>query len=265
MTDPHPRVKSKWRRLLGWLAKVLLILFLVSLMVPFAAQGLFAMPIRICVGWFWFIEQNGRLMEWDLGRCVTGLGSFGIAAVCLHGVIGVLRKRVRPEGAGWRWRWTGALVLAMLAFGLAGIAVTAMASQVVWLAGEPKVALRGFSEAMRDSNGARQLLMIAREFADEHDGRYPDDLVEMAVWYGHPANPSFPQKLFFFQGDRGATPEQWLYFGRGLRDPIPAQTVLLAAPRAVKGKRCVGQGSGEVLFVEEAAFELMLGQQAAWK
>jgi len=268
MTDPTPKVKSKWRRLMGWLVKgllliVLLFLLLTTFVIPFGAAWVFEIPFRIIAGWFWFIDQNVRLMEWDLWRCVTGLVSLGIAVACLHGVIGALKKRIRPAGAVWRWRWTGAMALTMLALGLAGIAVTAMASQIAWLVREPKVELTGHSHAMWNSSNAHQVLWLVSDYVYEHDGRYPIDLEEVARWAVETDQLLALGKLFFFSTERDATPEPWLYFGKGLRDPIPPQTVLLASPRTVRGKRIVAQGSREVSFVDEAKFAELLGAQVA--
>jgi hypothetical protein len=255
MINPKQRPKFKWGSLI-WI--VFITLFLLFLVMPSGNAWLFEVPVRFVAGWFWFVDQNVRLIEWDVQRCLTAFVSAAIAVACLHGVIAALRKRVRPDLAAWRWRWTGGLALLLLALGLAGIAVTAMASQVVWLVREPKVQAVGFSDGMRNLSHARQLLMLVQAFAEEHEGRYPDDLLEAALWQSDPTDFPFQSKLYFFRADREATPEHWLYFGQGLREPVPPKTILLASPRTVKGKRVVAQASGEVSFVDEARFTKML-------
>jgi hypothetical protein len=212
---------------------------------------MFQAPYRLAAGWFGFVAQKRELISIDPWRCITGFILAGVAVVGMHGLLRAWRRRGGPESGPWRWRWSLAIACVLLALGVAAVAATGGASQVAWLRKEPKIVDVSRSDQIRNANSAHQVLMIANHYAEEHQGKYPESLAALAKWAVEEEVITTLGILFFFEATPGATPEPWLYFGRGLDQRVLENTVLLVSPRAVRGKRIVGERSGRVEFLEE--------------
>lgn len=226
-----------------------LVLLVVSSLV--LEPWMFQAPYRLAAGWFGFVAQKREMMSIDPWRCITGIVLAGVAVAGMHGLLRPWRSRGGSESGPWRWRWSLAIASVMLALGVAAVAATGAFSQVAWLTKEPKIVDLSRSDQMRNASSARQVLMIANHYAEEHQSKYPESLTALAKWAVEEEVITTLGKLFFFEATPGATPEPWLYFGRGLDPRVPENTVLLVSPRAVRGKRIVGERSGMVEFVEE--------------
>ncbi len=123
-----------------------------------------------------------------------------------------------------------------------------------------KTAVRGLQT--KNLSNAKQLGLAARQFAEDHDGRFPMQLSEIVPDYLD-ANQSdyllFAAKLGDEENPR--LKYDWLYFGAGFDDKNPPP-LLIAFPLAFrddkKQKRIViyADGSGWIVNEEEYQAEL---------
>lgn len=239
-------------------ALVLVLLAVFSLIVePWMLQ----IPYRLGTGWFGFVSQKVALISIDPLRCVTGVILGGVAVAGMHGLLRTWRGHAGSSSVPWLWRWSLAIASVMLALGVAAVATTGAFSQLSWLKSEPKIVNVSRSEQMTNASNARQLIMVANLYADEHQGKYPESLSALAKWAVAEEVVTSMERLLFFAAAPWGTPEPWLYFGNDPDQSVSRKTVFLASPRAVRGRRIVGDRSCRVEFVEESRFEEMIKRE----
>jgi hypothetical protein len=158
------------------------LLFVVFLLLP--AIGL-AVPaeilVRLAVGWIAFLTRVIPTMSWSPGGlfsalvwgtgCVWGLHRFAwwFVSEWRAGT-----GETPPQGREWSWRWTSAgLGLIITAFA-AGIAMTGIAHQTLWLATspEPLLDLPQFVSRTMSKNHLKQMGLAVTNVVDR-DGEFP--------------------------------------------------------------------------------------------
>ena len=141
----------------------------------------------------------------------------------------------------WKWRWTlGGLLVVLLMFA-AGTAAVGFTHQTAWLVRSPETLYRPGS-ARRDKHrcesNLRLISRVLRDYAREHDGRYPDDLASLVGYADLQPHECLCPATLHRADDRPTTQQAlaalsdpstspYVYFGRGLVDPDPKRVVVI--------------------------------------
>jgi len=241
----EPPKRFRWHRWLLGLVVVLVIL-LDQWMVVF----------HLLVGWIVTIRNNWQGLTLSPPHLALALGLALAAVVGLHRLAVAWRKRLAPDAGRWRLRWSLAIVGMLLASATAAIAFAGVAHQVAWMKGEPWKIMSHFRDRSRPS--AVDIAIQLEDYADHHkDGRYPDGLNEVNWTKGRISAVS-PDWYLLFRETLSATPEPWVYYGKGLTKKSPPGLLLLAAPRPQYGGRWVVLTPLELAQVSEAEFESLV-------
>jgi hypothetical protein len=186
------------------------------------------------------------------GHLVTAVGVAIVALIGLHQLAVAWRKRIWTDLPRWRLRWSGALFAGVLACSLAAIAVAGVAHQIAWLKGEHRVT--SFRNQDRNRLSALDLAVQLHRHAN---GKYPDALSEVR-WQRGGMSALFPDRLLLYQASETATPEPWVYHGKGLKVDSPEGLMLLSAPRSINGQRWVVLTSMEAMKVSDEEYHAHL-------
>lgn len=253
-----PRKRLGCSALAGWaiLGFILVIFALFGIIPNFVIET----PFRLVIGWLTFLGRNINDITFNFSRIMAGALGLALATGGLHFLARGWQRTYRPENP-WKWKWSAAITLAMITMGVAALSVAGVAHQVAWLKGETMVELHFMrSKPQRD---VRNIAFYLSEYAERHDGEFPSDLSDLAESTpGQDADENrLPDELFFIP-DRNATPEPWLYFGRGLNNEVPEDFILVASPRLSDGLRFAATAEGEVLYLSEEEFKDALSKQA---
>jgi hypothetical protein len=158
------------------------LLFVVFLLLP--AIGL-AFPAealdKLAFGWIYFLSRVIPTISWSpsglLSALVWGTG-------CIWGLHGFARwfvsgwhagsSQTTPESRRWSWRWTAAGIGLIITAFAAGIAITGLAHQGLWLATSPEPLLQApqFLTRTLSRNHLQQLGLAVRNLIDR-DGEFP--------------------------------------------------------------------------------------------
>lgn len=254
-TDDKPKRHGCLRALL-WLGLVYLAL---QIAVSFLVRDyvLLMALFRLLIGWIAIVRVNVLQLSPSPAHLVTAVGVAIVALIGLHQLAVAWRKRVWPDLQWWRLRWSVAVFAGLLACSFAAIAVAGVAHQIAWLKGEHRVT--SFRNQDRNRLSAFDL---AAQLRDHADGEYPDALSEVR-WQRGGMLALFPDRLLLYQASETATPEPWIYHGKGLNDTLPDGQLLLSAPRSVNGQRWVVVTPIEVMKVSEAEYHALVSQRRA--
>ncbi len=251
--------RPRWRRLLRvlvWTVVAGFILFLVALSEPWliAAAG------RVLLGWMLFLRTQLASLSPSPATMVSALVVTALAAAGLHLLAAAWRGRIWPDLPPWRVRWSVALTAAIMAAASAAMAVAGAAHQIAWLKNEPK--LESWRVRSKLQSSAVDIAKQLERHADA-SGRnkpYPNRLDDV-LWQRGNISALPPERLLLFQESLTATPEPWLYYGHGLNARSKEGSLLLAAPRALDGKRWIVLTPHEVKEVPEAEYQTLLRQR----
>ncbi len=261
MSGDAPKTKPKrpwWRRLLRGLLIILLLLFLLLLLGNefWLIETLF----KLGTGWWLFLQRNLAALHINPERILTSLVVLGFAVAGLHLLARAWRRHLHPQAQAWRSRWSLCISGLALLLACSAMAVAGLAHQVAWMSEQPL--LQWNHGQFRNSSHARQLAMVIKAYADEHDNLCPPDLETLTRW-SHREEIARLEKLLFYQIDPSHTPEPWLYFGAGHRTSDKASTLLLASPRPIKGKRLMVTMDNMTSFEPESDFQKKLKEWRA--
>lgn len=229
---------------------VLAVLAVLSVCLGFWLPGL-DIALYLPFAWIFFLKRVAPQLHvrWDL------LASTALyAAALLVGSHLFLRWLYRefnksPGGAAaaatpgrWKWRWTlGGFAIVFLMFA-AGTAAVGIAHQAAWLARSPDpIYRRGGRVAayrIKCASNLRQIGLAIQMYANDHDGRLPDDFGQLLLHADITADtfvcpmsqdeyPTTGQTLEE-QAAALSTPGHcsYVYFGRGLSMPLDADRVI---------------------------------------
>jgi hypothetical protein len=231
-------------------------------------------PFHLAVGWIPFL---GRVLpqlrvRWDVA--VSTAVYLVLLVVGAHLFLRWLYRETRDPAAGsgerrrWRLRWTlGGLAVVLLMF-VAGTAAVGIVHQSVWLARSPKPIYRSGSyraNRIKCQSNLRQIGYGLMLYAEDHGGRYPDDLAELIRAGVDVTSDVFVCPASSDERAQGDTPEvvaaellkpghcSYVYFGKGIIRPIDPKRVV-AVERADNhvGDEGVNVlfGNGEVQWLE---------------
>ncbi len=249
-------MKIFWAQGFRRLVLIGLCLFVVLLVLGSVPYWMLQLPFHVLLGWFFFMKSHLSAATLDWTRCLTSLLVLLVAVLCLHGLIFSWRKRLQPVAPPWRWRSSLALIFVSLALAVAAIVFVGGIRQTAWLREDSFTESQGAPSRMRFASQARTIMMTARQYAAEHDGKYPDDLITLAEWAIRELQDDRIKHYLLFQASPASTPEPWLYFGRGLTDSDPGDTLVIASPHPVKGRRIAGHLDGAVSVLPEGKIVL---------
>jgi len=243
----EPRKRIRWHRWLLGLG-VVLVLLLDQWM------GVF----HLLVGWIEIIRTNWLGLRLSPPHLALALVMALAAVFGLHLLANAWRKRLTPDSGRWRLRWSLGLVGMLLASATAAIAFAGVAHQVAWMKGEQWKIMSHFRDRSRPS--AFDIAIQLEDHANHNkDGRYPDGLNEVNWTMGR-LSGLFPSWYLLFRETLSATPEPWVYYGKGLTTKSPPGLMLLAAPRPQYGGRWVVLTPSQLEQVSEAEFESLVQQ-----
>ena len=179
------------------------------------------------------------------------------ALACLVGAVALghtftrwLWRETAPDPATaarppWRFRWTLAATAVVVLMFTAGIAATGITHQSAWLARDGRwVEYRGRERANRVkcASNLRQIGQAVLLYAHANSGHYPDSLARVLL------SEDVSSEMFICPSSNserapGTTPQEqarhlhpgrghcdYVYFGRGLRDPVPATYPVACEP-----------------------------------
>lgn len=255
MEASEPPKRSHKFRWLRWLLGLVVALVFLSVFVVHARAYLQAGQ-RLLIGWMTYFRVNWQELTLSpLPLILAGL--IALAAVYgLHRLAMAWRTRQGPDASRWRLRWSLGIVGMLLASSTAAIAFAGVVHQIAWMNGEPWETSGSYRDWMYVN--ALDLGKQVEGYATNHEaGRYPDRLIDVD-WVRGPLSGRMPEKYFLFRETRTATPEPWVYYGKGLTIQSPPGILLLATPRPIEGKRWVVLTPSKVEWVPEAEFESMV-------
>ena len=124
----------------------------------------------------------------------------------------------------------------------------------------------GNSDLVRNMRSAKDILTVSRIYAESHQGKFPETVIDASaqIW-GH-ANPD-KSKYYEIRTKRL---EDWLYYPSAELGG-PGTRIVLAAPRELpskngsEGRRIVGYADGHIDLVQEDEFQQAIRAQSAAK
>jgi hypothetical protein len=158
------------------------------------------LPFRLAFGWVMYLVRV--VPSWNPDPVAVGT-----AVVCLVGVaVGghwFFRWLYKATGDGereWPWRWTRKVVALVVVMFVAGIAVTGLVHQTIWLVRSPEpLAGNGYSPVRSQSaNNLKQMGLASQTYADVFDETLPRSTFDA---HGRPAHSWQTQLLPFIEQD----------------------------------------------------------------
>lgn len=259
--DPRPEVGPKKRGPSGCVVRLLLWGFVaLFLLLAGALPLLIETAFHLAFGWVSFLRRNFGEIRFAPDRIATALILGSCAVAGLHLLARAWWHRMRPSSGPWRWGWSAAIALSLLAFSLAAISVAGTAHQVAWLKSEEKFEM-SYPSLKRSLVYLRRTALDMNGFAEEHEGRFPDNIAELVAWvHDSEFEPWMAEHYFLYQQSSSSTPEPWLYFGTE-RSKGDEPFLLLASPRPNKGKRLAAMSDGVAQAIAEDEFQSLLTKQ----
>ncbi len=120
--DPRPEASPKKRGPGGCVVRLLLWGFVaLFLLLAGALPLLIETAFHLAFGWISFLRRNFGEIRFAPDRIATALilGVFAVAG--LHLLARAWWHRMRPSSGPWRWGWSAAIALSLLAFSLAAM------------------------------------------------------------------------------------------------------------------------------------------------
>lgn len=217
--------------LLIWIA-LLAVFFLGLLALTVTTFYLVEAPFHLLFGWILFLWSSLSQMAVRWEMIISALIALAVAMAVLHLASRWLMARFGGSGT-WTVRSTSAVAVVVMVLFAASFVATGIGHQVVWLGREKRVQHNGVGVFTQQGHKARQLVVGAQAYADEHDGHFPSTLEELAPDI---LDADALERLKFFQPPSRAEAEPWLYLGAGMTNDMPAHLPLVVSPRPFGNK-----------------------------
>jgi prepilin-type processing-associated H-X9-DG protein len=197
-------------------------------------------------GWVGFIGRISGQMHWRWEVIISVAIYASILVVGGHYFARWLYREMRglsndPAIPGrWKWSWTMRLFALFVLMFAAGTSAVAIVHQTAWIATAPEPMFsRGGerSNRVRCSSNLRQIGMGIELYANDHQGKYPDDIQELIVKADiHPEVLICPSSIH--EKATGATIAEaaenarkdlhysYIYLGKGLVKPVNPELVI---------------------------------------
>lgn len=232
-----------------WL-KRLLILWLVLSVLLFLLNQSFVLlepPVRLALGWVLYlrgviprVHMNAELLLCSLGALVLGM----------LGMQGLMRRLVTQ----WQWAWRHTFVwcAVLIVMFCTSIAAVGIVHQIGWLFRLPNLGVEDdMSSLVVAERYAMQVVSLAKWYAHDHGGRFPDTFAEFA------ADP----EIFMVALDQDEPLEPLIYVGEGLRDTDSGYLPVVWSSRPnSEGLRVVGRLNGKTELIKEEKFQELLAE-----
>jgi len=255
--DDRPKRRGCLRRLLG-VGFVCFVLY-VTLLVVIGDDLVPSILVRLLIGWAAIARTNGLQLSPNPVGLLTALGGAIAALIGLHLLALAWRKRRWPDLPRWKPSWSCALFIGLLSCSLAAIAFAGVAHQIAWLKNEPSVT--SFRRLDMNYLAALDIAEQLERHANSrgNGGRYPDSLNEV-IWEHGGMSALQPDRMLLYQENQTATPEPWLYYGKGLTTRSLEGSLIFAAPRSVNGQRWVVLTPQEPKKITDAEYHALVSQ-----
>lgn len=243
---PGPSSGGMIWRLVKWVLRVILILCLGLLLL---GAGLLEVPLRLLIGWAPYLAQVVPQTQVNVELLLCSLGALLLGMVGMQCLMSQLRA---PNGWPWRWTliWCGILIV-MFSTSIAAVGIV---HQVGWLFRLPNwITWSGMSVQVKSLNNAKQVLLAARQYARDHEGRFPDTYADMMPEIVSDSH------VFWATMDLGMPSEPLVYAGAGMRDSDDGSLPVVWSSRpSTSGRRVIARLDGSAEVVREEKFQEML-------
>jgi hypothetical protein len=240
------------RKILKWLLIVGGVLFLLlSLLFFFRSQSrvLLEPPFHLLFGWVSYLRQVIPQTQINVELLLSSLGALVLGMIGLQALMFRLLVARR-----WRWRYTLMWCAMLIVMFSTSIAAVGIVHQTGWLFRLPAwIEDRSMGTGVRSVSHARQVVLVAQQYARYHQGRFPDTYADMM--------PEIvtDSRIFWVSVDRGRPLEPLIYIGAGLTDEDDGNLpVVWSSPITTSGKRVVARLDGRTEIVPEQKFQAML-------
>jgi len=205
------------------------------------------LPFWIMFGWAAYLERVVPQIHVNLTQMGLGVACLGAGLALAHQTASWFwqqTKRDRTPATPGQKRWTIMGVGLIVLMFLCGIAAVGMVHQAAWLATSPQplaennYRLRGGANAAKCSSNLMQLGRGILLYANAHDDRLPDSLEELVLPENGcdlaagvlvcPATATLSFRGPATRGNLKPIPCSYVYYGRGLRLPLPGNRPLAA-------------------------------------
>lgn len=261
-------------------AFILLLIF--SVLAPELLIGEIGIAATVLFGWIPFLVHVVPHIRVRWGP----IGSTAVYIVLLlsgsHHFLRWLYREMRGSAVppNWNWRWTiGGFLIIVLMF-TSGMAAIGAAHQTAWLVNSTERLVKPHGREMADrvkcGSNLRQIGQALTMHADEHGGKYPNDVAEFfgdgfdfypsaLVCPSSNDEPAIGPTTQAVLADF-ATPHHcsYLYLGKGLSQPLPSDRVIALEPlENHQGKGLnVLFGDMHVEWLDKAQADILLAKLA---
>ncbi len=141
---------------------------------------LLQMLFYLLVGWVFYLKRV--LPEVQIGWSGVGMGAtcLVLLAFGLHGFMRWMAREVNP-GQVWKRKWTGAMILGVIALFVSGMSVAGVTHQVGWLLTSKEPLLMGGDrivlQRMQSINNLKQIGFSVWNYETEHSSFPPGTIV----------------------------------------------------------------------------------------
>lgn len=249
--DGKARTPSRMLVILKRIGKVILALYILLCLLELVLLGHsveLEFPFRLDLGWIPYLFDVVPKTRGNLELLLSSLGALLLAAAGLQ----FFMSRLFVSGR-WPWRWTLMWCGLLVVMFSTSIAAVGIVHQMGWLFRLPKwIEWSGFG-VPQALNNAKLIIMAARIYAEEHEGRLPDTCTEMMPEIVSEA------RIFWATMDRGMPLEPFVYAGAGLNDQDPGDLPVVWSPRPnADGWRVVARLDGRTEAMHEDKFQEVL-------
>ena len=258
-TTTHSRVKT----VLKWALRVFYSLVILLLLVMSFALNFLVLPLEFILllffGWISYLQRVVPQVTFNAEIAFDAAVLLALAIFGLHCVLRWWRKQ-QPDSPGqWRVAWTLKITAMVLLLFATSIAATGLVHQTGWLLNEKYLVEDGSrSPLTRELSNLKQVALAIRMFAEDHDGKYPDNLDELfpnyLTW----------RMLLYTRPYHGEPPEPIIYYS-GYNDHSPVDSIMLASPHpfgeSSEARRVIVRVDSSGIVVKESEFQSLIQKQ----
>jgi len=213
------------RRVLKWVvgtATALLVMFVVLVVfgiIPFQFVGL------LLFGWIAYLARVLPEITFNPEIAFDGVVALVLALFGLHRILCWWLRQSGDKSGKWRFSWTLKVTVMLLLLFATSIASVGMIHQIGWLCHEQKLTeMAGMSKEVIELSNIKQVAIAIRSFADDHEGQFPRELVDLFPRY------LSTHKLLFTRSMDDDPPRPIIYY-TGYSNRDDAGTIIVASPR----------------------------------
>ncbi len=246
------------RKVLKWLLVGVVLFLLLSLLPIITNQTLVLLesPFHLAFGW---VSYLGRVIPQTQINVELLLCSLGALVLGMLGLQGLMSRLVAAHR--WPWRFTLAWCGMLIVMFCTSIAAVGIVHQAGWLFRLPTwIEWRGVSDLMKAMSHAKQVSIAAKQYAWDHEGRFPDTCADMM----HEIVTD--SRIFWVSVDRNMPLEPLVYAGAGMRDTDYGDLPFIwSSHLSANGFRVVAHLDGSCEVVREERFQVILASfQEHW-